>query len=215
MTDKSLTEALAELRIKVGEPFRSLNDALVQRLVMANSAERALKAGDKIPAFAIPSVEGSIISSQDLLARGPLVLSFYRGIWCPFCSAELEALHEAAPAIRAEGATLVAVTAEVGGLALKVKRERGFEFDILCDADNGVALDFGLVFRISQELIDVFRREGIDFPLYYGNESWLLPIAATHIVARDGTIAEAFVHPDFRYRLDPIDIVTALKRLNA
>lgn len=213
MTSISLTEALAELRTKIGEPYRSLNDALIRRLIEAESANGALKVGDKCPPFAMPSADGAIVTSAELLARGPLVLSFYRGAWCPFCSAELEALHEAEPAIRATGATLVAVTGEVGGIPLAVKRQRGFKFDILCDVDNGVALDFGLVFRILPEMVQVFAREGTDFPLFYGNDSWFLPIPATYVVARDGTIAQAYVNPDFRCRLDPAGIVAALRGL--
>lgn len=213
MTTKSLTEALADLRTKIGEPYRSLNDALIRRLVEARSAEGALKAGAQCPPFAMPSAEGAIVASTDLLARGPVVLSFYRGIWCPFCSAELEALHEAEPAIRAAGATLAAVTAEAGGIALDVKRQRKFGFEILCDLDNGLALDFGLVFRILPEMVQVFARDGTDFPLFYGNDSWFLPIPATYVVARDGTIAKAYVDPDFRYRLDPADIVATLRGL--
>jgi peroxiredoxin len=213
MASKSLTEALAELRTKVGEPYRSLNDALIRRLIEAQSAEGALKAGDKCPAFAMPTAEGEIVSSAELLARGPLVLSFYRGAWCPFCSAELEALHEAEAAIRGVGATLATVTAEVGGIALNVKRERGFKFEVLCDVDSGVALQFGLVFRISPEMVQVFAREGTDFPLFYGNDSWFLPIPATYVIARDGTIAKAHVNPDFRYRLDPADIVAVWREL--
>jgi peroxiredoxin len=213
MTSKSLTEALADLRTKIGEPYRSLNDALIRRLIEAESANGALKAGGKSPPFAMPSADGAMVTSSELLARGPLVISFYRGAWCPFCSAELEALHEAEPAIRAAGATLVAVTAEVGGIPLTVKRQRAFKFDILCDVDNGVALDFGLVFRISPEMVQVFAREGTDFPLFYGNDSWFLPIPATYVIARDGTISQAYVNPDFRYRLDPADIIGALRGL--
>src|SRR5690606_11849450 len=112
-------------------------------------ADNALKPGDKCPPFALTSAEGAFVRSEDLLARGPMVLSFYRGMWCPFCSAELEALHEATPAIRAAGGGLVAVTAEAGGKPSEVKQERGFEFEILCDLDNGLALTFGLVFRVS------------------------------------------------------------------
>src|SRR5262245_1431136 len=136
MTSKSLTETLADLRAKIGEPFKSLSDGVVQRLIEAQSAEHALKPGDKCPVFAMPTAEGAIVTSAELLAKGPLVLSFYRGKWCPFCSAELEALHEAAADIRAAGAHLAAVTAEVGGRARQVKDERGFGFDILCDVDN-------------------------------------------------------------------------------
>lgn len=213
MTSKSLTETLADLRAKLGEPFKSLSDGVVRRLIEAKSAEEALKPGDKCPTFAMPSAEGEIVSSQDLLNKSPVVFSFYRGAWCPFCSAELEALHEAEPQIRAAGGRLAAVTAEVGGVALSVKRERDFKFDILCDVDNGVALDFGIVFRVTPEMVQTFSQRGPNFPKIYGNASWFLPIPATYIVARDGTIAQAFVNPDFRYRLDPADIVRALRAL--
>ncbi|NOT42207.1 MAG: AhpC/TSA family protein [Alphaproteobacteria bacterium] len=211
MTSKSLTETLADLRAKIGEPFKSLSDGVVRRLIDAQSTEHALKPGDKCPVFAMPSADGAIVTSADLLAKGPLVLSFYRGKWCPFCSAELEALHQASGEIRAAGAALAAVTAEVGGRAVEVKRERGFTFDILCDVDNGVALEFGIVFRVTPAMVETFSQRGPKFPEIYGNQSWFLPIPATYIVARDGTIAEAFVNPDFRYRLDPADIVRALR----
>ena len=214
MKELSLTEALAALRPKIGEPYSSLNDALVKHLIETNVADAALKAGDKIPDFAMTSAEGEVVKSEELLPTGPLVLSFYRGVWCPFCSTELEALHHAEPDIRAAGGRLIAITAEAGGLPLSVKRERNFKFDILCDLDNGVGLSFGLVFRLAPAIIDVFSKDGTDFPLIYGNDSWFLPIPATYVVGRDGVIAKAYVNPDFRYRLDPADIVAALKAVS-
>lgn len=211
MKPKTLTEALSDLRPKIPEPYSSLNDAIVRRLIEAQSSANALKVGDAVPDFALPNAEGEVVRVSDLLARGPIVLSFYRGAWCPFCSAELEALHQAEGAIRAAGARLVTVTPEARGLPLKVKRERGFNFEILCDLDNGVALAFGLVFRISPDLIRVFAADGTEFPLFYDNDSWFLPIPATYILGADGKIAHAYVNPDFRYRLDPNDIVAMLK----
>lgn len=213
MTARTLTDVLTELRISVGEPWESLNTALVRRLIEAKSTEGALKAGDKCPEFGMMSADGRLVLSRDLLAQGPLVLSFYRGIWCPFCSAELEALHEAEPAIRAAGGKLVAISPEARATPLKVAQERNFKFEILGDLDNGVALAFGLVFRVADEMIEAFVRDGDDFPLFYGNNSWFLPIPATYIIAKDGTIAHAYVDPEFRRRLEPSIIVQELKRL--
>lgn len=210
---KTLSEKLAEIRGNAGEKIRVLNDRLVERLVAAETAEHALKAGDTIPSFALPTAEGEFARTEELLRHGPLVISFYRGQWCPFCSAELEALHVAEPDIRARGAKLAAITPEAGGIALNVKRERNFGFDILCDLDNGVALSFGLVFRVSSELEDFLRSAGYELSLTYDNDSWFLPIPATYIVARDGTIAHAYVNPDFRHRLDPHEIVRVLSTL--
>lgn len=201
------------MRTQIGEPWESLGNALVRRLVEAKSADGALKAGDMCPGFALTSADGRLVLLRDLLADGPVVLSFYRGRWCPFCSAELEALHTAEPAIVAAGGKLVAISPEAGGVPLKVKQERGFEFEILCDLDNGVALAFGLVYRVSDEMVAAFMRDGDDFPLIYGNKSWFLPIPATYIIAIDGTIAHAFVDPEYRRRLDPSDIIAELNRL--
>ena len=213
MKQLSLTEALADLRPKIGEPYRSSNDRLVRRLIETEVAAQAVKAGDKFPSFALTNAEGKLVRLDDLLAQGPLVLSFYRGLWCPFCSMELEALHRASADIGSAGATLVAVTPESGTLPLDVKRERGFAFEILCDLDNGLALECGLVFRLSDELISVFAKDGTDFPLFYGNDSWFLPIPATYIIRKDGAVHHAYVNPDFRERLDPEEIVKLLQQV--
>ena len=210
MKSPTLTEILADLRSKIGEPYASLNDAVIKRIVESETATRALKVGDACPDFALMNAEGQLVRLQDLLQHGPLVLSFYRGMWCPFCSAELEALHEAEPRIKAAGATLVAISPEVRGVPLQVKRERNFRFEILSDLDNGLALTFGLVHPVTPEFVDVFTKAGTQFPLIYGNDSWFLPLPGTFIVGGDGVIVHAYVNPEFRERLDPERIVELL-----
>lgn len=210
MKSPTLTEVLADLRRKIGEPYSSLNDTIVKRIVESDAAARALKAGDTCPEFALLNAEGRLVRSEELLQAGPLVLSFYRGVWCPFCSAELEALHEAEPRIRATGAALVAVSPEARGLPLQVKRERSFGFEILCDLDNGLALAFGLVHPVTPEFVEVFCNAGTQFPLIYGNDSWFLPLPATYIIGNDGVIRHAYVNPEFRERLDPERIAALL-----
>jgi len=211
--DKTLKQTLAGIRARGSEPLNTLNDELVSRLLAAETALHALKVGDACPDIALPSAEGRFVRIRELLDQGPLVISFYRGQWCPFCSAELEALHNAEPAIMSMGARLIAITPEAGGVALKVKRERGFGFDILCDLDNGAALTFGLVFRLPAELEELFRGASFDLAKVYDNESWFLPIPATYIVGRDGIIAHAYVNPDFRHRLDPEEIMRVVSEL--
>lgn len=213
LMQKTLEQTFAEIRASTGGPLNVLNDELVVRLVNAEMANHALKAGDTCPDIALPSAEGRFVRIRSLLDNGPLVICFYRGQWCPYCSAELEALHEAEPGIRLRGATLVAITAEAGGIALKVKRERGFGFDILCDLDNGAALTFGLVFRLPADLEALFRGANFDLAKVYDNDSWFLPIPATYIIGRDGIIAHAYVNPDFRHRLDPVEVIRMLSEL--
>jgi len=209
----SLTEVLSSLRDRQSPQWRSLYDVMVERLVEEGAAASALKAGDQFPEFTLASAEGHFVSSQRLFARGPAVLSFYRGRWCPYCSAELEALNTVAEQIRGTGATLAAITAEAGGEAIRTKFERNFDFEILCDLDNGLALECGIVFKLPPEVQAALIKANVDFPKLYGNTSWFLPIPATYVVDRAGTIREAYVNPDFRFRLDPATIIQSLKQI--
>src|SRR5215472_3413779 len=188
----SLNEKLRALRVANPE-WKARYDALVQTLIDAGVGTGALKAGDGCPEFMLASAEGDLVAVGDLLGKGPIVLSFYRGRWCPYCSTELEALNEATADIKALGATLVAVTAEDCGGALVAKRERRLDFEILCDPENGLGLAFGLVFRVAPDFRDNYRGIDVDFPLIYGNESWFLPIPATYVIDRNGMIRHAHV----------------------
>jgi peroxiredoxin len=208
----TLQEKLEKLRHQNPE-WRARYDRLVQGLIDAKIADGALKAGDACPEFALANAEGAILTSNDLLANGPLVLSFYRGKWCPYCMTEMEALQEVTGEIGATGASLVAVTAEDCGGALKVKRQKNLKFEILCDFENGLGLAFGLVFRVPQFIREEYEKIDIDFPLIYGNESWFLPMPATYVVGQDGIIRHAYVNPDFRERMDPQDILRILEGL--
>jgi peroxiredoxin len=208
----TLTEKLAARRV-LDPVWKARYDGLVRQLVEARIGQAALKSGDVCPEFMLPNAEGGLVGSADLLDKGPVVLSFYRGKWCPYCVTELEALKEATRDIALLGATLVAVTAEDCGGALAAKRDRALEFEILCDLDNGLGLSFGLLFRVPPDFRDNYRGIGVDFPLIYGNDSWFLPVPATYVIDRDGTIRHSYVNPDFRERLDPQDILGVLKEL--
>jgi peroxiredoxin len=209
---KSLAEKLA--RIRDSNPlWKTRYDTLVQSLRDASIGKGALRAGDAAPDFALVNAEGHIVQLADLLAKGPVVLSFYRGKWCPYCVTELEVLREASPDIAALGASVVAVTAEDCGGALAAKRKNSLEFEILCDFENGLGLTFGLVFSVPDAIRQCYLEADINFPLIYGNESWFLPVPATYVIGMDGAIAHAYINPDFRERLDPAIILDVLKAL--
>jgi peroxiredoxin len=213
MAKKTLADKLAAIRDKASAREREAYDKLVKQLAESGATEGALKEGDALPDFQLASADGRIVRRADLLAHGPAVISFYRGAWCPYCSAELNALAEIAPQIRLAGATLAAVTAEAGGAALRTKIDRGLDFEILCDLDNTLALQCGLLFPVPDEIRADYMKLDIDFVRIYGNDAWLLPTPATYIVRPDGVIAMASVNPDFRYRLEPTEIVKALAAL--
>ncbi len=215
MTGQTLQERLDQVRARSKPEITARYDRLVAALRASGAADAALKAGDAAPEFMLANAEGRLVASHELLAKGPLVLSFYRGRWCPYCVTELEALQGSTAAIAAAGAALVAVTAEDCGGALTAKRERKFDFEILCDPDNGLGLAFGLLFRLPQEVIAWYRHIEIDFPVRYGNASWFLPIPATYVIGRDGVIRHAYVNPEFRERMDPAAILAVLNTLRA
>lgn len=192
-------------------------EALMRELGASNLAASSLKPGDPMPDIELPNTEGRFVAARDCLARGPLVISFFRGGWCPYCSLELAALQEALPEIERLGATVLAVTPDTGAALSQVKRRLGLTFDVLSDVDNGVGLLFGVIFRVPETVRDVYLERGIDLGARHGNRAgaWLLPMPATYIVDRRGIIRHAMVELDFRRRMEPADILAVLRVLAA
>jgi peroxiredoxin len=182
-------------------------------LIASGQAERALKVGARAPEFALPDAHGGLIRSADLLARGPLVLTFYRGVWCPYCNADLQAIEATADEIRASGASLVAISPQTAPNRRKSERENGLSFPVLSDHGNAVADMFGLRFRLPDELIAVYKGFGNDLTIGNGEDSWTLPMPARYIVGTDGVIAYAEVNPDYTRRPDPSELLPVLRRL--
>jgi peroxiredoxin len=182
-------------------------------LIASGQAAQALKTGAVAPAFTLPEAEGGSVASSDLLTRGPLVLSFYRGVWCPYCNIELAALQEAWPAIQATGAQLVSISPQSLANGRKAKLDKQIAFPMLSDAGGRVADAFGLRFRLPDDLIDLYRGFGVDLPLINEDRSWTLPMPARFVVGQDGIIAYAEVSPDYTCRPDPADLLPVLQRL--
>jgi peroxiredoxin len=210
---QNFSETMARLRQELGAPFRGLCDELVNRLTQASTAAGALKDGDFFPEFALPDADGGFALSSELLRRGPLVINFYRGLWCPFCSATVAAMSAATPAISAAGATVIGISPELGQLSFSASHGHHLNFKMLCDLDNGLALQCGLLFRLTDDVIQEYLADGTDLAKIYGNGSWFLPIPASYIVEPSGEISRAYVNPDFRYRMDPADILGAVEDL--
>ncbi|MEQ8817371.1 MAG: peroxiredoxin-like family protein [Thalassobaculum sp.] len=176
-------------------------------------AGRALAVGDSMPGFALPNADGATVRSADLLGRGPLVVTFYRGGWCPYCNLELRAYQAQAARLAAAGATVVAISPEVPDETAKTVASNALAFDVLSDAGNAVARSFGLVFRLSDELVEIYRRNGNDLERRNGDGSWELPVPGTFVVDADGRVALADVDPDYTRRLDPEQVIAAVERL--
>ncbi len=195
--------------------IRAAYEEFLERLDAGQVAAEACKPGDPMPGFLLPNAEGRLIDSGDLLAAGPLVVTFFRGGWCPYCSATLEALEAVLPGLSRAGGTLVAMTPETGGRALSMKRDRGLHYEVLVDVDLAVAMAFGIVFKTPPLYAELLRRRGIDLAERSGNPAWLLPVPATFLVGQDGVVLRSWVNIDHTQRAEPTEVLEALKGLQA
>ncbi|MEB3359165.1 MAG: peroxiredoxin-like family protein [Synechococcales bacterium] len=212
----SLSQQIAAVRAEFSKQVPAETRQVMQQATadLAKSAlvEQALNVGDRLPDFTLPNATGEAIAIRNLLAQGSVVVSFYRGGWCPYCNLELRALQQALPEIQALGASLVAISPETPDSSLTTAEKNELDFQVLSDVGNRVARQFGLVFTLPEELRPIYEGFGIDIPAHNGDATFELPLAATYVVAADGTIVHAFVDADYTRRLEPAEIVAALKR---
>jgi peroxiredoxin len=183
-------------------------------LAASGIAQRALKAGERAPDFRLPDARGGYVRLKDLLTAGPVVLSFYRGGWCPYCNLELRALQQALPDITRLGAKLVAVSPQTPDESLSTAEKNALAFPVLSDAGSSTAKSFGIAFDLAEELRPIYSRFGHALPDKNGDGSWVLPIPATYVINTDGMITLAYVDVDYRNRLEPAEILTALQSLS-
>jgi peroxiredoxin len=182
-------------------------------LIASGAQSRALKAGDVAPEFTLPDPDGNPVSSKVLLAKGPLVVTFYRGAWCPFCNFDLSALEEARSEIESRGATLVAISQQTAPNSRKSQRQNGLGFPILGDHGGEIAAQFGVRWTLPDYLREVQKALGADLTQFNGEDSWTLPMPARYVIAQDGTIAYAEVNADYTRRPEPSAIFPVLEQL--
>jgi peroxiredoxin len=193
----------------------ALMDRATAELIGSGQTQRAKKAGDAAPAFTLNDPDGKPVSSRDLLAKGSLVVSFYRGVWCPYCNLELQALQEALPEIIARGASLVAISPQTAPNSRRSQRENKLAFPILSDVRSEVADAFGIRFALPDYLVEVYKGFGNNLPVVNDDPAWVLPMPARYVIGSDGVIAYAEVNPDYTHRPDPSELLPVLDRLRA
>lgn len=211
-TLKSQLDALRQKRREILAWNAAYEDTLAH-LKRTGFLQHSLKEGELFPDFLLPSAEGSLVSLESVLARGPAIISFFRGEWCPFCTLMLDALAATQPEIDAAGATLLALTPETGGLARIMKERHKARFEVLSDVDCGVGLNVGVVFRLPKLYRARLEGAGLSLQQRHGNGGWFLPVPATFIVGQDGIVAWRFADVDFINRAEPTDILAALRQL--
>ena len=199
--------------LKDAEPhYASAYDTLVNRLKTARSGSSAPSVGDLMPSFTLPDGDGRMHDLDEYLAKGPVVISFNRGHWCPYCLVELNALKQGLKQLASAGASVVSIMPEVPEYVARVAADMDKAFDVLSDRNNGYALSLDLVIWIGDEVNDLFRSDRIDLEVFQQNEAAFLPIPATFVVAQDNRITGCFVDPDFRKRMDIEEMLLALSK---
>ncbi len=188
---------------------------MVARLEANNVGQSAPQIGEPMPDFVLPDENGTLVRLENLLEHGPVVVSFHRDHWCPYCRLNADGLARIAPNVRRLGARIVAISPETHQYGADLKSYARAPFPILADVDNGYALELNLLFWVGDEKREAMRAGGFDIATYQGNETWMLPIPATFIVGRDGLVKARYIDPDYRRRMELDAILAMLGRLHA
>ena len=185
-----------------------------QQLVASRAADKALKVGATAPSFSLQDPDGRATALADVLRYGPLILTFYRGVWCPYCNMDLQALQVALPEFQKRGAQLLAISPQTAANSRRSQRENKLSFPILSDPHNDVAAQFGLRFELPDSLQDLYKNLfKNDLAVVNGDASWTLPMPARFLIAKNRTIRYAEVNPDYTRRPDPEVILPVLDEL--
>lgn len=185
-------------------------DRMVARLRAADAGDGSTGVGETLPPFLLPDQDGKLVALETLRARGPVVVSFNRGHWCPYCRMELLELDRIKPELDRMGASVVSVVPEVEQFTSRMIAERGLSFSVLSDVDLAYTLDLGLMCWIGDDVARLYRERGIDLARFQAGDGACLPIPATFVIARSGRVAARFVDPDFRCRMEPADVLSAV-----
>lgn len=187
----------------------------IKGMVDRGIAELALKPGSTAPDFSLPNALGRPVALADLLAKGPVVLAFYRGAWCPFCDMQLHAYQQILPQIQALGATLVAVSPQDADHSLSQAEKLALQFEVLTDKGNTIASQYGLVFSVEQPVRDVYHQLGFPLPAFNADDTWSLPVPGVFIIDPSGAIRLSWADADFTHRMEPAELLAGLKRVVA
>lgn len=196
-------------------PFAEAYDTLVARLIDGGIGGGAPKIGEPMPAFMLPARDRTLVTLDDLLVDGPVVISFNRGHWCPFCKIELRSIAAYHAEIAAHGGRVVSILPDRQGFLGQLDADTDSKLLILSDIDNGYALSLGLVLWLGDRLKELMRGRGLHLENIHGNDGWFVPLPSTFVVAADGIVVARRVDPDFRLRMEVEEIIAALRQMKS
>lgn len=221
---RSLINPIPSLQAQLEEKKKQIEEKLspetiavmrneLQVLIDSKIEENSLKEGQEAIEFSLPDIHGKPVQLSKLLKTSAVVLTFYRGAWCPFCNLTLRAYEKAQPEIEKMGAKLVAVSPQIPDKSALTTEKAELTFDVLSDVGNKVARQYKLVYSLPQERIDRSKANGFDLAEYNGDDKYELPMAATFVINRNGIIKKVFVSADHTKRFEPSEIIKTLEYL--
>jgi peroxiredoxin len=210
----SLREIYADRRELIAKyvppEIQATHARVVEELKKTGAAERALQVGSKAQAFELSDHNGRLVRSSELLKKGRLIISFFRGRWCPFCVGQMEAMNAIYSELQSAGASFVAISPQTVHQSDLMADQHKLRFPLLSDAGSNVARQFGLAYRVPEYQQEIYRRVFVNLPFVNGDDSWELPIPATYVLNGDGIVSYSSVSPDYTDRPEPTDIVDFL-----
>ncbi len=192
------------------DELKLMKDSLAQ--VKQGHPSPGLKVGQKAPDFSLTNAFGKTVSLSAQLKNGPVILVFYRGAWCPFCNLHLHVLQKNIDNFKKHGATLIAITPQQPDQSAKQLKKKGYPFEVLSDLDDSVMQHYGLYYKLSDELVSLYKRKGLDVEQYNGKGRVALPIPGTFVIGQDGIIKAAHADHDYKERMEPTQIIQALQQ---
>jgi peroxiredoxin len=219
-TEETMTEESPLLQQQLNEQKEGFNakadsakkrayEEGIQAVINAQITINALQKGEKAQDFTLTNATGEQISLYQELKKGPVILMWYRGGWCPYCNLTLRAMQSMLPAFKAGGAQLFAITPETPDKSLSTAEKNELQYEILTDKDNTVARNYGVVFKLTDD-VKKYYEDGFGLSEYNGNDKGELPLAATYVIGTDGIVTFAFLDADYRNRAEPIEVLNAL-----
>ena len=214
-TLKEQTDAKIAAGRKAKPEFMSGVDDVISQAKAFQQGHDAIKLGQKAPNFELPNFDGKLVSLDALLLKGPLVITFYRGSWCPYCNLQLRALQTRLDEIHALGASLIAISPQVPDESMTKDEISEMDFIVLSDQDANVASQYGVAWQVPEHLLQHMRVDrNLDLEIINNGNGSVLPIPATFVLGQDGLVTWRYVDVDYRTRSEPQDIIHALKKIS-
>jgi peroxiredoxin len=212
----SLGEGLSQRKKTFSEKMPKDVVALFEKNIQEQKAsgieKQSLKVGDKVPDVMV-DLDGKKVQLSRIYAKGPVVLKFYRGGWCPYCMMELKHYEKMNAEFKKAGAQILAIAPDNASQIRNTKTKNSLSYDVVSDDNHEIAKKFKLVYKVDAKVVEHLKKNGVDLSVYHGDNENELSIPGTFVIGKDGVVAFAYVDADYRQRAEPSTVLQAVKAL--